>query len=62
MTTITLTDPQKASKAGAWLCNNVGYDNWTLNVPTEAIFTKNPRYEFSFKKEKDAMLFSLKWL
>lgn len=62
MTTITLTDSDKATRAGAWCINNIGYKHWTLNVPHEAVFTKNPRYEFTFNRTKDAVLFSLKWL
>jgi hypothetical protein len=62
MTTITLTDPNKATAAGAWAVINIGYKHWTLNVPAEAVFTKNPRYEFTFDRKKDAVLFSLKWI
>jgi len=62
MTTITLTDPDKATCAGAWIINNIGYKAWTLNVPPDAVFTKNPRYEFTFRRKKDAVLFSLRWL
>jgi hypothetical protein len=62
MTTITLTDPDRATQAGAWIINNIGYKNWTMNVPPEAMFTKNPRYEFTFNRKKDAVWFSLKWL
>ena len=62
MTIITLTDSDKATRAGAWCINNIGYKHWTINVPHEAVFTKNPRYEFTFTRNKDAVLFSLKWL
>jgi hypothetical protein len=62
MTTITLTDPDKATQAGAWIINHIGYKHWTMHVPPEAVFTKNPRYEFTFNRTKDAVLFSLKWL
>jgi len=62
MTTITLTDPNRATAAGAWAVKNIGYKHWTLNVPAEAVFTKNPRYEFTFGRKKDAVLFSLKWI
>jgi hypothetical protein len=62
MTTITLTDPDKATRAGAWIINNIGYKHWTMNVPPEAMFTKHPRYEFKFDRKKDAVWFSLKWL
>ena len=62
MTIITLTDSDKATRAGAWCINNIGYKHWTINVPHEAVFTKNPRYEFKFDRTKDAVLFSLKWL
>jgi hypothetical protein len=62
MTTITLTDPARATEAGAWAVKNIGYKHWTLNVPAEAVFTKHPRYEFVFNRKQDAMMFSLKWL
>ena len=62
MTTITLTDPARATEAGAWAVKNIGYKHWTLHVPAEAVFTKTPRYEFVFNRKQDAMMFSLKWL
>jgi hypothetical protein len=62
MQTITLTDPERATEAGAWAVKNIGYKYWTLNVPPEALFSKTPRYEFIFTRSKDAVLFSLKWL
>jgi len=62
MTTITLTDTDRATRAGAWCVNNIGYKNWTMNIPPEAMFGLNMRYEFKFNHKKDAVLFSLKWL
>jgi hypothetical protein len=62
MTTITLTDSNKATRAGAWCINNIGYKHWTMTLPPEAMFGNNTRYEFRFNREKDAVLFSLKWL
>ena len=62
MTTVTLTDPTKASEAGAWAVKNIGYKYWTMDMPPETMFSENPRYEFKFKNTKDATIFSLKWL
>jgi hypothetical protein len=60
MTTITLTDPEQATVAGAWAVENIGYKFWTMDV--ENLFTKKPQYHFKFKNKKDAVIFSLKWL
>lgn len=43
-----------------WLIDNVGYGNWAEHFPiTKAVV---PYRSFSFKDEKHAVLFSLRWL
>ena len=59
MTTITLTDPNRATQAGQWAVKNIGYKYWTMSV--ESLF-HNTRYEFKFKNKDDATLFALKWI
>jgi hypothetical protein len=60
MTTIILTDPLRASEAGEWAVNNIGYKYWTLQV--ENLFTKSPQYCFKFKHKKQAVEFALRWI
>jgi hypothetical protein len=62
MTIITLTDPDQATQASVWCINNIGFKHWTMNLPPEAMFGRNVRYEFKFDRKQDAVLFSLKWL
>jgi hypothetical protein len=59
MTTIILTDADKATQAGAWAVKNIGYKHWQLSL--ESLF-HNTQYHFKFTHKKDAMLFSLKWM
>ena len=60
MTTIVITDSDRASQAGAWAVENIGYKYW--DIDTVNLFTTNVQYHFRFKRKKDAVMFSLKWL
>lgn len=60
MTTVTLTDPDKATEAGQWCNKNLGRKDWDMALKN--IFTKRPLYEFSFADPKKATLFALKWV
>ncbi len=60
MKTVTLINAERASDAGSWCMNNIGYHLWDLEVAH--LGTADPRYHFQFKRPRDAVLFSLKWL
>jgi|LauGreDrversion4_2_1035121.scaffolds.fasta_scaffold1152436_2 hypothetical protein len=60
MTTVTINDPARATEAGTWAVENIGYKHWQLQIANFG--TKAPRYEFKFDRKKDAVWFSLKWL
>jgi hypothetical protein len=60
MTTITLTNPERATQAGAWAVENIGYKYWTMDI--QHIFSKTPRYDFKFKHKQDAVRFALQWI
>lgn len=60
MTTITINDPNRASEAGAWAVENIGFKYWTMEV--QNLFTKHPSYDFKFTHKKDAMRFALQWI
>lgn len=60
MTTIMLTDPYKAVEAAEWAVKNIGFKDW--NIESKNLMTRNVQYFFKFKRKKDAVLFSLKWL
>jgi len=60
MTTVTLTNADRATEAGKWCVENLGYKYWNLDVANAC--TTNPTYQFQFKKNQDAVLFSLRWL
>jgi len=59
MQKITITNPQIASEAGEW-CNemfgNEGWDLWPQDI-----LSGYPKYKFTFTKEQDLLLFSLRW-
>lgn len=60
MTTIVMTDAEQATLAGTWAVENIGYKYWSIE--TQNLMTRNVQYHFKFKRKKDAVLFSLKWL
>ena len=60
MTTIVMTDAEQACLAGAWAVKNIGYKYWTIE--TQNLMTRSVQYHFKFKRKKDALVFSLKWL
>ena len=59
MTTIILTNSDKATEAGYWAIENVVFEEWDLKL--ESLF-QDTQYHFKFKNKKDATMFSLKWL
>lgn len=60
MKTIVMTDANRALEAGAWAVENIGYKDWSIE--TQNLMTRHVQYHFRFKRNRDAVLFSLKWL
>lgn len=59
MTTIILKDAHRATEAGNWAVENIGYKHWKID--TKNLMTRNVEYHFQFTRKKDAVMFALKW-
>jgi hypothetical protein len=58
-TIIPINDPLRATEAGAWCVENIGYKHWKMDAVN--LMTPGVRYDFCFQQKKHAVEFALRW-
>lgn len=59
MTTIILTNSEKATDASHWAVDNIAFDDWEIKL--ESLFV-DTQYHFRFTHKEDAVRFALRWI